>query len=67
MESATQTIEITKIIAPKAGKDCPECGSDLLIRTNKRDGTTFFGCSAFPKCKHLESDPNAKKKFFKKK
>ena len=67
MDSATQTIEITKIKAPEAGKDCPECGAPLLIRTNKKQGTTFFGCSAFPKCKHIESDPNSKKVFFKKK
>ena len=32
---------------------CPECGAPLLQRTNRRKGTTFFGCSAFPKCRFL--------------
>jgi len=32
---------------------CPECGAPLLRRTNRRKGTTFFGCSAFPKCRFL--------------
>jgi DNA topoisomerase I len=32
---------------------CPECGAPLLQRTNRRRGTTFYGCSAFPKCRFL--------------
>lgn len=53
-----------------AGKPCPKCGSDLIIRRNKKTGQTFFACPTFPKCDHMEPDPNAKKvfkkKFFKK-
>ena len=44
----------------KANKKCPSCNSELMIRKNKRDGSTFFGCSNFPKCKHTEPDPNFK-------
>ena len=32
---------------------CPECGAPMLQRTNRRKGTTFYGCSAFPKCRFL--------------
>ena len=32
---------------------CPECGALLVARTNRRRGTTFYGCSAFPKCRYL--------------
>jgi DNA topoisomerase-1 len=32
---------------------CPECGAPLLQRTNRRRGTTFYGCSAFPTCRFL--------------
>lgn len=29
---------------------CPRCGSKLVIRTSK-DGSRFYGCSNYPKCK----------------
>ena len=70
LESATSTIEVTRMMSIKADKDCPKCGNDLVVKRNKRDGTKFFGCSNFPECTHTESDPNSKpkfKKFFKKK
>lgn len=53
-----------------AGKQCPVCGAELLVKVNKRDQSKFFGCSNFPKCTHTESDPSYKrpfKKFYKKK
>ena len=41
--------------APKlVGRDCPNCGSPLVIRKNK-SGDEFIGCSNFPKCKYIES------------
>ena len=39
-------------------KLCPKCGSKLVLRTAKRGdnaGNTFYGCSAFPKCKYIEN------------
>ena len=38
---------------------CPQCGSALVTRRNRRDGTQFVGCSGFPKCRftsRLSSD-----------
>lgn len=68
--SATQEISLTQMAHIPAGKPCPKCGSDLIIRRNKKTGQTFFACPTFPKCDHMEPDPNAKKvfkkKFFKK-
>ena len=29
---------------------CPRCGSDLVLRKGK-DGSVFYGCSKYPKCK----------------
>jgi DNA topoisomerase-1 len=40
--------------AEKSGKKCPDCGGDLLIRTNHKKGTKFLGCSGYPQCKHAE-------------
>lgn len=33
-------------------KVCPECGSRLIYRNGKYG--PFFGCSSYPKCKHVE-------------
>ncbi|MDR7192007.1 restriction endonuclease [Luteimonas terrae] len=30
---------------------CPRCGSAMVERSNRRANTTFWGCSAFPKCR----------------
>lgn len=39
-------------------KQCPQCGSTLIVRTAKRgshSGSQFMGCSSYPKCKYTES------------
>ena len=36
---------------------CPRCGSPLVLRTAKKGanaGGQFYGCSAFPKCRHVQ-------------
>ena len=30
---------------------CPKCGADLVLRTSKKSGYQFYGCSQFPKCR----------------
>ena len=30
---------------------CPRCGGELVLRTSKKDGRQFYGCSNFPSCK----------------
>lgn len=35
-----------------ADRKCPECSSDLLIKTGRYG--RFIGCSNYPKCKHME-------------
>ncbi len=43
---------------------CPRCGSALILRVAKKGanaGQTFYGCSAFPKCRYTaEVRPNGK-------
>ena len=29
---------------------CPECGKDLIERTNRKNGNHFIGCTGFPIC-----------------
>jgi predicted RNA-binding Zn-ribbon protein involved in translation (DUF1610 family) len=43
---------------PTAERQCPKCGSALVIRTRKTRnnvGQQFWGCSTFPKCKTIQS------------
>src|SRR5690606_19762921 len=34
------------------GRACPQCESPLVIKTGRYG--KFIGCSAYPKCKHIE-------------
>lgn len=29
---------------------CPDCGADLVVRTNRTTGSDFLGCNRFPEC-----------------
>ena len=42
------------------GIKCPDCGSDIVIRTNKQ-GQKFYACSGFPKHKRIFTDLEIKK------
>lgn len=37
---------------------CDQCGSPMMLRTAKMDGSTFFACTAFPRCRNTK--PNDK-------
>ncbi len=43
------------VIEPKVveGRTCPKCESALLVKRGKYGD--FIGCSAYPKCRHIES------------
>ena len=43
---------------PTAERQCPKCGSLLVLRTVKsgaKAGQQFWGCSTFPKCRIMQS------------
>ncbi|SFM82631.1 nuclease-related domain-containing protein [Halopseudomonas yangmingensis] len=43
---------------PTAERQCPKCGSAMLIRTVKsgaKAGQQFWGCAGFPKCRVMQS------------
>ena len=33
-------------------KICPKCGKQMVLRTNQKDHSEFFGCNGFPKCRY---------------
>lgn len=36
-------------------KECPRCGRIMKIRTNRQEGSKFWGCSGYPdQCRHTE-------------
>jgi len=53
LEIVEQTAEKVKMEVTLAGKKCPECGKELIVRIGKFG--KFFACSGFPECKHTES------------
>jgi len=30
---------------------CPDCGSDMKLRTNRQNGDKFWGCTKYPDCR----------------
>ena len=34
---------------------CPRCGSTMLLRTSRRNGSQFWGCPGYPKCRGTRS------------
>lgn len=44
--------------APQARRECPKCGSRMVLRTVKsgvREGQQFWGCSAYPECRATQA------------
>jgi DNA topoisomerase-1 len=39
----------TKPLLVKIGVACPKCGSELVVRQNRKK-RTFYGCSGYPEC-----------------
>lgn len=53
LEETGQTAEKVKVAVEYAGKSCPKCGKDLIVRVGRFG--KFLACSGFPDCKHTES------------
>ncbi len=58
IEDGKQNI-ISEKLAKPIGKECPKCGSELLLRSGRYGN--FIACSAFPKCKYTEQIEDEKK------
>jgi restriction system protein len=37
--------------AISSAPDCPTCGSTMILRTNRTNGQSFWGCSSYPRCR----------------
>ncbi len=47
----TKSLQVKKV---RIGIKCPECGGELIERTNKKN-RIFYGCSNYPKCRFATS------------
>ncbi|WP_345993114.1 type I DNA topoisomerase [Sulfurimonas sp. HSL-1716] len=59
IEEGKKNIASTKLAQP-TGKNCPKCGSELLLRSGRYGN--FIACSGFPKCKYTEQIEGEEKK-----
>lgn len=53
LEEVEKVAKKVKMEIELAGKKCPECGKELIVRIGKFG--KFLACSGFPECKHTES------------
>lgn len=53
LEETGKIAQKVKMEVQLAGKQCPDCGKELIIRTGRFG--KFLACSGFPECKHTES------------
>jgi hypothetical protein len=47
----TPHIRELKAIMESEEKHCPRCERLMVLRTSRRDGTKFWGCSDYPRCR----------------
>ena len=53
LDKAQKEMPVTKAELEKVGRQCPECGKDLVIRWGRYG--KFISCSGFPECRHTEA------------
>ena len=53
LEETSKEAEKVKMVVEYAGKKCPKCGKDLIVRIGRFG--KFLACSGFPDCKHTET------------
>ncbi len=58
VEAGKTAIASLKMAKP-LGRNCPQCGSELLLRSGRYG--EFIACSGFPKCKYTEQVEGEKK------
>jgi len=52
LDHAKENMPKTQVKPESIGRECPECGGDLVLRTGRFG--RFISCSNFPQCKYTE-------------
>ncbi|KKQ71326.1 MAG: topoisomerase I, DNA topoisomerase I protein [Candidatus Peregrinibacteria bacterium GW2011_GWC2_39_14] len=53
LENGKESAELKETEKKLAGKKCDKCGAEMLVKQGRFG--TFLGCSAYPKCKNIQS------------
>lgn len=53
LKRAQEEMPVRKMELEKIGRECPDCGHDLVIRWGRYG--KFISCSNFPECRHTEA------------
>lgn len=54
LEMKPNPVTIKKSVTQNTRKNCPDCGSALLIRKGQKKQEVFLGCSSYPKCTYTK-------------
>jgi hypothetical protein len=52
-DETTRIQHIQHALDVKEHRVCPYCGKPLVLRTAKRTGKQFYGCSGYPQCRYM--------------
>lgn len=55
------TVITLGVTQDKLPEKCPSCGSRLVRRTRRIDGSLFFGCTGYPSCNYTSPLPSGKR------
>lgn len=53
-----QQTTVSQLAGDQSAPRCPRCGSDMVLRTNSRDGNKFLGCTKYPACRGTQNLPS---------
>jgi ssDNA-binding Zn-finger/Zn-ribbon topoisomerase 1 len=56
-DNPTQKTKIFRTVNGEPARVCNECGAEMVVRTNRKTGERFLGCSRFPDCTFTEELP----------
>lgn len=54
-ESPQNEAKADLVAGPASESSCPNCGAEMVRRSNRKTGASFWGCARFPKCKGSRS------------
>ena len=55
LTSATDAVKeqhVQQVADVAEHRTCPWCGKSLVLRTRRKSGTRFWGCSGYPTCRY---------------
>ncbi|MGI6389957.1 MAG: NERD domain-containing protein [Kiritimatiellia bacterium] len=56
-DEVVESAEVPTSAEPQQTRQCPKCGADMVLRTARRGakaGSQFWGCSNYPRCRHVQ-------------